>query len=263
MPSRMLNGEPLEPSKAVCGWDQPKAALAAGVWCGTTLCLPPGIADSPVYGPFNLALHVGDDPGAVENNRLQLQDSLQVGPMQWLDQVHGCAVIEATAATLTQVPAADAVWTRAPGLPIAVLTADCLPVVLAARDGSCVGVAHGGWRGLVGGVLPALVDAMPASGTELIAWGGPGIGAAAYEVGADVASAVGALAGAQAALTPGARQGKFQLDLHRLAEVSLASAGVSHYQASNRCAFQDAACYSYRRQGGGVTGRMATVGFLR
>ncbi len=262
MPSRVHTGGPLEPTEAVCAWDQPAAALAPGVWCGTTLCLPPSGADDSVYGPFNLALHVGDNPSSVEKNRLQLQSSLQVGPMQWLDQVHGCEVIEATAASLTQVPTADAVWTRVPGLAIAVLTADCLPVVLAARDGSCVGVAHGGWRGLVGGVLPALVDAMPVPGAELLAWGGPGIGVAAYEVGAEVASAVGVLAGAQTALTPGVSQGKFQLDLHRLAEVSLAAAGVSHYQASNRCAFEDAACYSYRRQGGGVTGRMATVGFL-
>lgn len=262
MSRRVRSDGPLEPSTAVCAWDQPTAALAPGVWCGTSLCLPPNTVSNSVYGPFNLALHVGDDPSAVEQNRLQLQGSLQVGPMQWLDQVHGCEVIEASAASLALVPTADAVWTQVSGLPIAVLTADCLPVVVAAHDGSCIGVAHGGWRGLVGGVLPALVDAMPVPAAELNAWGGPGIGVAAYEVGAEVASAVSVLPGAEVALTSGASQDKFLLDLHRLAEVSLAAAGVSNYQATNRCAFQDTACYSYRRQQGRATGRMATVGIL-
>lgn len=260
MTNRDLSSGPTEP---VCAWDQPEAGLAAGVWCGTTLCLPSAVVDGSDYGPFNLALHVGDDPSAVEANRQQLQASLHVGPMQWLDQVHGWEVVEATAASVAQVPVADAVWTRVANLPIAVLTADCLPVVLAAQDGSCVGVAHGGWRGLVGGVLPALVEAMPVAPAALNAWGGPGIGLAAYEVGAEVAEAVTVLPGAEAALSPGRSQDKFQLDLHRLAEVSLAAVGVSHYQASERCAFQDSACYSYRRQSGKATGRMATVGILR
>lgn len=248
--------------QAVCRWDEPAQPLAPRVWCGTSLCLPQVSVGSSAYGAFNLALHVGDEAAAVQTNRGRLQSSLGTGPLQWLEQVHGCAVIEATAQSVAQVPVADALWTQVIGLPIAVLTADCLPVVLASRDGGCVGVAHGGWRGLVAGVLPALAAAMPVPATELVAWGGPGIGVSAYEVGADVATAVRALEGADAALVPGASQGKFQLDLHRLAQLSLASIGVTQYQASNRCAFEEASCYSYRRQRGGATGRMATVGLL-
>lgn len=261
----------LDPT-AACAWDEPSLPLAPEVWCGTSLCLPPNLGDDASYGAYNLALHVGDNVGSVLNNRQRLQADLQVritqptnkdmGSIQWLDQVHGCAVVEASASTTSQVPTADAVWTQAPGLPIAVLTADCLPVVLAARDASCIGVAHGGWRGLVGGVLPALVAAMPVVPDNLVAWGGPGISVASYEVGRDVADAVAELTGAQAALLPGVGVGKFQLDLHRLAQISLASVGVMAYEASGRCAYQDNACYSYRRVGGNATGRMATIGLL-
>ena len=258
----MPKGPGLQVGQAVCRWDEPSEPLAPGVWCGTSLCLPQDSLGSSTYGAFNLALHVGDAAAAVQNNRRRLQASLDVGPLQWLEQVHGCEVIEATSYSVAQAPIADAVWTQVVGLPIAVLTADCLPVVLASRDGGCVGVAHGGWRGLVGGVLPALAAAMPVPAAELVAWGGPGIGAAAYEVGTDVAHAVRALEGAVAALAPGIGLGKFHLDLHRLAQLSLASIGVTQYQASSRCAFEDAGCYSYRRQRGGATGRMATVGLL-
>ena len=251
-----------QPATAVCGWDEPFTPLAADVWCGTSLCLPASAAGGSTYGAFNLALHVGDKPSAVQHNRQQLRASLGVGPIQWLEQVHGCEVVAATTDSVNQVPVADAVWTTTPRLPIAVLTADCLPVVLAARDGSCVGVAHGGWRGLVDGVLPALVAALPVPAGQLVAWGGPGIGASAYEVGADVAAAVSAMSGAAAALSPGVSHDKFQLDLHRLAEVSLAACGVMHYRASSRCAFQDSACYSYRRVRGGATGRMATIAMV-
>lgn len=259
----MRSAVELQPGAKVCNWDEPRVPLAPGIWCGTSLCLPQSPDYFSTYGAFNLALHVGDEPAAVHRNRQRLQAHLKVGPLQWLDQVHGCEVVKATPSSTATVPVADAVWTEVVGLPIAVLTADCLPVVLAARDGSCVGVAHGGWRSLVAGVLPALVAAMPVPGSELVAWGGPGIGVAAYEVGTDVAAAVRALQGAELALLPGVRLGKFQLDLHRLAQLSLAGSGVTQYQASSRCAFEDIACYSYRRQGGGATGRMATVGLLR
>ena len=101
---------------------------------------------------------------------------------------------------------------------------------------------------------------MPAS--QLLAWGGPGIGLANYEVGTEVAEAVNRIPGADAALLPGVMPGKFQLDLHGLARLSLAQAGVMRYQATGRCAFADPACYSYRRVRGGATGRMATLGLL-
>lgn len=250
---------------SVCDWDLPVQPLAQDVWCGTTLCPPSTGKETSAagYGAFNLAQHVGDDPMAVDKNRAALQANLQVGSVQWLDQVHGIDVVEANAQSVAQVPTADAVWTACPGLAIAVLTADCLPVVLAARDGSSVGVAHGGWRGLVAGVLPALVAAMPASASELVAWGGPGIGVQRYEVGEDVALAVSELGEAGGCLLAGSKPGKYQLDLHALASFTLASAGVTHYAATKRCAFDDAGCYSYRRHEGRPTGRMATVGLLR
>lgn len=252
----------------VCHWDLPSEPLAQGVFCGTTLCPPAdgtafGVPDGADYGAFNLAQHVGDDPAAVNANREALQEMLEVVSMQWLDQVHGIQVVEASRETVSRVPTADAVWTATPQLAIAVLTADCLPVVLAARDGSCVGVAHGGWRGLVAGVLPALVAAMPSPASELVAWGGPGIGVKRYEVGEDVARAVGELAQSSDCLLAGAKRGKYQLDLHALAAMTLAQVGVTQYRATDRCAYDDAGCYSYRRHQGQATGRMATVGLLR
>lgn len=214
---------------------------------------------------FNLGDHVGDDPGRVAEHRRRLIRRTGVAAVQWLRQVHGTRCVEATVASVSDaLPEADAVWTRTAGLGIAVLTADCVPVVVAARDGSAVGVAHGGWRGLVGGVVAALLEAMPVAAGDTVAWIGPAIGADAYEVGQDVAAAVRALpalAGRDAGvLRPGVRRNHHQLDLFALTRLLLAEAGVWRIDTAALCTCTDARFYSYR--GEGRTGRMATLAWL-
>lgn len=190
--------------------------------------------------------------------------ALGPGPMQWLQQVHGSHCIEAGAATLGERPQADAAWTRQRRLAVSVVTADCVPVVVCDRDASVVAVAHGGWRGLVGGVLPALVAALPVPAGSLVAWLGPAIGPRAYEVGDDVAEAVAALPDgtvlARDCLVEGRRPGKYQLDLFALSERLLEQAGVTEVLSDRLCTYSDERFYSYRREG--PTGRLVTMAWL-
>jgi hypothetical protein len=225
---------------------------------------PRGGHSRGVYASFNLALHVGDRADAVAANRAWLVDHIGPGRVQWLEQVHGVRVIEASSLTAETVPRADAAWTTERHLALAILTADCVPVVVADRAGTVVGVAHGGWRGLVGGVLAALVSAMPADPAELVAWLGPAIGPSAYQVGEEVVAAVAALPDG-AALTsevcrPAGKPGAHQLNLFALSERLLRRAGVARVSTDRLCTFRDGRFYSYRRDG--VTGRMATVAWL-
>jgi len=239
---------------------EPAWPLAHAVGAGTTTRAG-GVSRGP-YATLNLAGHVGDDPAAVAENRARLRAHLGCRGIQWLDQVHGTTVVHAAGSTVVDPPpSADAVWTTEPGLGLAVLTADCLPVVIAARDGSAAGVAHAGWRGLVGGVVVELLAAMPCAPEDLAAWLGPAISGDAYEIGEDVAEQVRDLEAASGCLRPGERSGKHHLDLFRLAENQLRLAGVGEIYPSGVCVAAEPSTYSYRRDG--VTGRMATVCWIR
>ena len=181
------------------------------------------------------------------------------GRLQWLRQVHGNRCIRATADSCATEPQADAAWTDQTELGLVIQTADCVPVAVADRSGDRIGAAHGGWRGLAGGVIERLVAAMGNAGS-LVAWIGPAIGRDAYEVGSDVRGAVRSAAGAALAnevFSPGAALGKWQLDLHALAAKLLAAAGVCEIYGERLCTHADPRFFSYRRDG--VTGRMATV----
>lgn len=140
-----------------------------------------GGASSGPYASLNLATHVGDRPDAVAANRARLANALQL-PSQpcWLEQVHGNACVGAVPAASTP-PVADAAWTVTAGVVCAVLTADCLPILLCDRAGTSVAAVHAGWRGLANGIIPNAVNCLPAS-RGLIAWIGPGIGPLAYRV---------------------------------------------------------------------------------
>lgn len=218
----------------------------------------------PGGGDWNLADHVGDDPEAVATRRRELQHAIGVEAIQWLDQVHGVRCVSVSRESVEQVPRADAAWTCCDRLALAVLTADCVPVVIGDRAGSSVGVAHGGWRGLVGGILGNLVDALPSPASELVAWLGPAIGPQAYEVGDDVRAAVAALpegaALVDAAFRAGGAPGKYLLDLFTLSERLLERVGVATVITARTCTFHDPSCYSFRREG--RTGRMATLAWL-
>lgn len=210
---------------------------------------------------FNLAMHVGDDPAAVAENRRRLQGGagLPDEPL-WLEQVHGTQVVVHDGPDLP-APRADAVVAFEPGRVCVVMTADCLPVVLADRDGTRVGVAHAGWRGLSAGVIEATVAALGVPGRGLLAWLGPAIGPDAFEVGTEVRDAFLATdRRAAACFVPNAR-GRLQADLHGLARLVLGRLNVEVAGASPDCTHTDAERYfSHRRDPG--SGRQATLAWL-
>jgi len=233
-------------------WIAPDWPAPAGVRALTSL--RGGGVSRGAYAELNLALHVGDDPEAVRENRDRLLRAagVPVDPC-WLDQVHGATVIDAD--EWQPGVQADAAVARYPDLVCAVLTADCLPVLLCARDGNAVAAVHAGWRGLAAGVLEAAADAL---GGPCIAWLGPAIGPQAFEVGAEVRAVfLAADAGAAAAFRP-SPAGRWLADIYQLARRRLQLAGVSEVYGGGECTHGDAArFYSYRRDG--ATGRMASL----
>jgi polyphenol oxidase len=226
-----------------------------------------GGASAAPYASLNLGGHVGDAPEAVAENRrrLRVEAGLPAEPV-WLEQVHGVHVADLDAApdpggTSGRVECADAAFTRRPERVCAILTADCLPVLLAAESGDLVAAAHAGWRGIAGGVIEATVVAVTAAGAtpgRLLAWLGPAIGPGHFEVGAEVRAALlAADPGAEAAFAPNSR-GRFMADLGRLARRRLEARGVDRIYGGGECTFDAADRYfSYRRDG--VTGRQAAL----
>lgn len=235
----------------------PEWRAPAGVRAFTTTRVG-GVSAAP-FDSFNLATHVGDAPQAVAENRRRLRALLPAEPL-WLEQVHGCAV--ADAASTAPAPVADAVIARAPGAVCAVMTADCLPVLLCDDEGSVVAAAHAGWRGLCEGVLEATVARMAVPAAGLQAWLGPAIGARAFEVGDEVRAAFLVRDGAAAqAFSAGPVPGKWFADLCLLARQRLAAAGVLRVSGGQWCTHADSArFYSFRRDG--ACGRMATLIWL-
>jgi hypothetical protein len=163
--------------------------------------------------------------------------------------------------TVTAPPRADAAVAFAPGRVLAVMTADCLPVVLVDRGGTRIGVAHAGWRGLAGGVLQATVAALRVPAADLQAWLGPAIGPAAFEVGPEVRDAFVASVGGSEDCFVAHEHGRYCADLYGLARRVLAHAGVARVHGGGWCTHGDAErFFSFRREG--ATGRMATLAWL-
>jgi YfiH family protein len=212
-----------------------------------------GVSEGAFRG-FNLALHVGDDAAAVAANREALRARIGVTSV-WIEQVHGERCVQAEPGPLAQ---ADASFTRMPQIACAVLTADCLPLLLCDANGEVVAAAHAGWRGLAGGVIEATVKAMRVPAKSLLAWLGPAIGPQVFEVGEDVRSAfVTHDAAAAQAFVTNAR-GRWWCDLYALARLRLARLGVEEIYGGAYCTHTDASrFFSYRREG--QTGRMATL----
>ena len=231
-----------------------------GVRALTTLRDGLGVS-APPFDHFNLGARCGDDPAAVAENRRQLGEALALpSAPRWLRQVHGTVVAREPGG---DEPEADAAVTGVPGTVLAILTADCLPVVIAARDGSEVATAHAGWRGLAAGVLEATVAAMRTAPAQLQAWLGPAAGPSAYEVGGEVHDAfVSADPGAAAAFVP-SRPGHWRVDLYALARSRLQAAGVAAgaIHGGGLCTIGDPArFFSHRRDG--RSGRIATLAWI-
>ena len=219
-----------------------------------------GGVSSGRWESLNLGDHVEDDPQAVaENRRLLVREAGLPAEPLWLKQVHGCAV--ADPARDARGCEADAAFADAPGRVCAVMTADCLPVLLTNRAGTRVAAAHAGWRGLAGGVLEQTVRSFSDAPQALIAWLGPAIGPQAFEVGDEVREAFVSLHAASEAAFSSARPGHWFADIYALARNHLAAAGVTQVHGGGLCTFSDSErFFSYRRDG--VTGRMATLIWL-
>jgi len=213
------------------------------------------------YASLNLGSHVNDNLVDVERNRALLRRYLPEEP-KWLKQVHGThpVWIDGTPATLE----GDAAWSRRQGAVCAVMVADCLPVFLCDQNGVAVGIAHAGWRGLVGGVIEQTIAAMQVDGRQLMAWLGPAIGPNHFEVGADVRDAF-VSHDLQSACAFVAREShheeKWLADIFLLARQRLIAAGVTEIYGGGTCTFSDPVrFFSYRRDG--ETGRMAALIWL-
>lgn len=221
-------------------------------------------------GGLNLGTHVGDQPHKVAQNRAILCENLPHEPV-WLSQVHGTAVANVADVRPQEVPEADASLSTVPGRVCVIMTADCLPVLFADKEGKTVAAAHAGWRGLASGVLERTVEAMRAAGAgELTVWMGPAIGAYQFEVGPDVMQAF--LNGAvddsgvrhvkAAFSTIDGKPGKYLCDIYGLARYLLHRAGVASVHGGEFCTVSNSGrFYSYRRDG--VTGRQATLIWLK
>jgi len=225
-----------------------------------------GYSDAP-YDSFNLAEHTGDVPERVTKNRQQLLQSLPASTeIQWLRQVHGTQVVEAVGCNY---PASgDACFSRRPGIACAILTADCLPVLLCSLRGDVVAAAHAGWRGLAAGILEAVVSRMDTPADQILAWLGPAIGPGTFEVGPEVRERFVDEAGphrisvAASFVVSQDRPGHYLADLYALARQRLAALGVARVYGGGECTVTDSQRYfSYRRDG--RTGRMASLIMLQ
>lgn len=239
-------------------WPAPSSIIAL------TTTRKGGVSATP-YASFNVAHHVGDQPKDVQHNRHILQREILQSDQepQWLNQVHGIEVIHLGAEKAAEVPTADASYTQLPQRICAVMTADCLPVLMCNKAGTEVAAVHVGWRGCVAGILDNTVSTFKSSASELLAWLGPCIGPETFEVGAEVREAfVRQNPSTQEAFQPIANK-KFLADLYQLARIALNNAGVQAIYGGDYCTVSDQKrFFSYRRDGG-KTGRMASLIYRR
>lgn len=215
-----------------------------------------GVSVAP-YDEANLSTRIGDDPGAVRENRARLADSIDLGPPEqwwWLDQEHGRTTVVADGLPPSRPPVADAAVTARVGVPLTVLTADCAPIALASDNG--VGVVHAGWHGIVAGVIDEAVARLRTIGHGVVrAALGPCIHPQRYEFGrADLDRVIELLGPEVESHTDG---GGLALDLPRAVHVALERAGVSEIEDIDRCTATSSDYFSHRRDG--PTGRQALV----
>ncbi|UVE95031.1 peptidoglycan editing factor PgeF [Dietzia sp. B32] len=218
-----------------------------------------GGASTGDFDSFNLGDHVGDSPAAVAANRARLARrlGLPAANVVWMDQVHGTRIARVTRPTGGPVPATDGLVTDRPGLALAVLTADCVPVLAADSEAGVIGAVHAGRVGAVGGIVPALIGAMTSLGARaerITVLLGPAAAGEHYELPPEMVGEV------EAAL-PGSRArtlaGTAGVDLRRGLTRQLAGLGVTRVDSDPRCTIAEDSLFSYRRQG--RTGRQASV----
>lgn len=221
---------------------------------GATTLRTGGVSLGP-YASLNMAMHVGDDLDRVKQNRQIIRSNLDL-PSEpvWLEQIHGNRVIKAV--PNLPVQQADASYTDQSGVVCAVMTADCLPLLICTVDGSQVAAIHAGWRGLLAGVIGNTVSVF--GQRELMVWLGPAIGPDCFEIGSEVRDAFMKKSTESAnAFKPG-KNGKWLADIYQLARNELAALGIIRIYGGNLCTVTDPErFFSYRRET--ITGRMATL----
>lgn len=220
-----------------------------------------GVSLAP-YDSFNLATHVQDQWAHVLQNRQILEQSLNLSSsIAWLDQQHTHQCLYCHQAW-SSPPTADAVWTDQPGLVMAVLTADCLPILITNQAGSLVCAVHAGWRGLLNGVVQNTVRQLPEKAENLLAWIGPAISQTHFQVGAEVYQAFTQQdVNFQTAFVRDKNndeaEEKWLADLPMMAQQILLKLGVGRVTKSGLCTYDDVRFYSYRKEG--QTGRIASL----
>ncbi|NNM50621.1 MAG: peptidoglycan editing factor PgeF [Pseudomonadales bacterium] len=209
------------------------------------------------YASLNLASHVGDHPEAVRENRRRLSESLGLPqPPLWICQVHGVRVVDAGQPVSSLE--ADAVYANQPNQICAVLTADCLPLLICDRQGKEVAAIHAGWRGLAAGVIEAALQRFHAQPDDLLVWLGPAIGPKVFEVGEEVRDVFVRHHDAAVACFSPTRPGHYLADLYALARLRLSLLGIAGIYGGDFCTYTEAdRFFSYRRNS--ATGRMATL----
>jgi YfiH family protein len=234
-------------------WYEADWPAADFIKAGTTL-RKDGVSTAP-YASFNLATHVDDEVALVEQNRAMLNLDIPTSP-QWLEQTHSTEAILLPCEDI--IPKADAAYTTEKNIACAVMTADCLPLLITNKQGSCVAAVHAGWRGLCDGIIEATVKKLPAAPESLLVWLGPAISADVYEVGKEVYDAfTKSNSKAKEAFTPTSEQ-HWLFDIYRMATLRLNNLGVKHIYGGGRCTLSEKEdFFSYRRDG--VTGRMASL----
>ncbi len=210
------------------------------------------------YNHFNLGFHVGDCAKRVKHNRQYLQKSLpSKASIQWLEQVHGNSVAEISSVT-KQAIIGDAMVTREKNIALAIMTADCLPILLISNRGDEIAAIHGGWRPLSTNIITNTINKMHTAADKIYAWLGPCIGKEVFEVGTEVHMAFVEQGDvfSQAFIKQGS--GKYLANLHEIATLQLHNLGIKQITTLSECTYSESEkYYSYRKNA--VTGRMATV----
>lgn len=225
-------------------------------------------SESTSYSEFNLGEHVGDNPDQVKSNRSHLLNNLSPNSkIQWLEQVHGNKVVTIDSHSFIPL-VADAAITQQKNISLAVMTADCLPILLAAADGSEIAAIHGGWKPLAKNIITNTVNRMLTPNKNIIAWLGPCIGKAAFEVGEEVKvafenqsekfSLAFSVNTSHQVPTGIEHEVKYFANLPMIAKIQLETLGVNQLHHLDHCTYTDELQYfSFRRDN--VTGRMASI----
>lgn len=234
-------------------WITPDWPAPDNIHAATTLRTG-GVSITP-YDSLNPATHVGDDLACVTENRHRIKTMLAL-PAEpvWLEQTHSNLVINAAQTTTLQQ--ADASYSNEAGVVCAVMTADCLPLLICSTDGKQIAAIHAGWRGLLAGIITNTVNALAT--TEVLVWLGPAIGAARFEVGAEVRAAFVSKSPAFDSAFTQTKPDKYLADIYQLARIELAGQGIHAVYGGDFCTVtEQERFYSYRRDT--QTGRLATL----